>query len=316
MAFTKSHLLSVADLTTRDIELILSTARSLKSISFRSVKKVPALRGKTIINCFFEASTRTRTSFEIAAKRLSADTVNFSSSGSAMSKGESVLDTIKNLNAMQPDIVIMRHSSSGMIHRIAARVPECRFINAGDGMHEHPTQALLDAMTIQEARGKIRGLKVAILGDLAHSRVARSDILLLKKMGAKVVVAGPSALLPVGIESWGVSVAESIPAAVRTADVAICLRIQNERLGDFALPSLREYARHFGLRRTHLEMAKPDLVIMHPGPVNRGIEISAELADSASSVILDQVENGIAVRMACLYLLGGGRYEEAATTSG
>jgi aspartate carbamoyltransferase catalytic subunit len=305
MPFTKRHLLSCNDLTTRDIELLLTTARSLKAISFRPVKKAPALRGKTVINCFFEASTRTRTSFEIAAKRLSADAVNFSSSGSAMTKGESVLDTIRTLNAMQPDIVVMRHGSSGMIARIAAQVPRAHFINAGDGRHEHPTQALLDLMTICEGKGKVRGLRVAIIGDIANSRVARSNIILLRKMGATVVVAGPRTLLPVEVETLGVEVASTVDAAVTDADVIMLLRIQQERLGQHAFPSLREYAKHFGLRRHHLDLAHPEVVILHPGPVNRGVEISPDIADGPFSMILDQVENGIAVRMACLYLLGG-----------
>ncbi|MBI2343516.1 MAG: aspartate carbamoyltransferase catalytic subunit [Deltaproteobacteria bacterium] len=307
MAFTKHHLLRIADLTSRDIELILSTARSLKGISFRSVKKVPALRGKTVLNCFFESSTRTRTSFEIAAKRLSADTINFSSGGSSMSKGESVLDTIRNLNAMQPDIVVMRHQSSGLIGRIAAQVPQCHFINAGDGMHEHPTQALLDAMTIQEAKGKIRGLRVVILGDVTHSRVARSNILLLRKLGAHVRVAGPSTLLPPEVDALGVTHTTSVAAATEGADVVMVLRIQQERLGEFAFPSVREYARYYGLSAQHLERAAPHVVVLHPGPVNRGVELSPDVADGSSSLILDQVENGIAVRMASLYLLSGVR---------
>ena len=310
MVFKKRHLLSINELTTRDVETILSTARSLKAISYRPVKKVPTLRGKTVMNCFFESSTRTRTSFEIAGKRLSADTVNFSTSGSAMSKGESVLDTMKNLQAMQPDVVIMRHGSSGMIHRIAAQLPQCHFINAGDGTNEHPTQALLDLMTIREAKGKVRGLTVAIIGDILHSRVARSNILLLKKMGAHVVLAGPSTLQPVHAETLGVTVASSVREAVEGADVVMCLRIQRERLGQFAFPSLREYARHFGVNRHTLSGAKPDVVIMHPGPVNRGVELAPDVADGPYSVILDQVENGIAVRMACLYLVSGIRHEE------
>ncbi len=305
MAFEHRHILGIDHLALRDIELILSTARALKDISFRAIKKVPTLRGKTIINCFFEASTRTRTSFEIAGKRLSADTVNFSGSGSAMSKGESVLDTIRNLHAMQPDIVIVRHASSGMPQRLAAHLPHCSVINAGDGMHEHPTQALLDVMTIQDAKGKVKGLTVVLLGDIAHSRVARSDILLLRKMGAKVVLAGPTTLIPPFAESLGVTVASSVDAAIKIADVIICLRVQQERLSNFLFPNVREYARYFGLSRARLQSAKSEVVIMHPGPVNRGVEIAPDVADGPGSLILDQVENGVAIRMACMYLVSG-----------
>lgn len=307
MSLTTRHLLSIADLRKTDVELILHTARSLKDISFRPIKKVPTLRGKMVVNCFFEASTRTRTSFEIAAKQLSADTVNFSSSGSAMSKGESVLDTILNLQAMQPDILVIRHASSGMPRRIAAACPQCCVINAGDGMHEHPTQALLDLLTIEDNVGTVRGRTVAILGDLAHSRVARSDILLLNKMGARVLVAGPATLLPPDVASLGVEVAPSVTQAVHAAHVVICLRIQQERSSPFVFPSLREYARHYGVHARMLDGVRDDLVILHPGPVNRGIEISPDVADGPRSVILEQVANGIAVRMACLYLLSGVR---------
>lgn len=310
MSFNHRHLLSIEDLSKRDVERILSTARSLKEISFRPIKKVPALRGKTIINCFFENSTRTRTSFELAAKRLSADTLNFSSSGSAMSKGESILDTILNLNAMQPDMIIIRHASSGMPARLAEKLPHCSVINAGDGLHEHPTQALLDLMTMEESIGSVRGRTIAIIGDIMHSRVARSNILLLVKMGANVVVAGPRTLIPVGIEDMGVTVLRSVADAVNAADVVMCLRIQKERLGSFSFPSLREYARYYGVSPKLFLEIKRDILIMHPGPVNRGVEISPEVADGPHSVILDQVENGIAVRMACLYLLGGLHHEE------
>ncbi|MBI4237425.1 MAG: aspartate carbamoyltransferase catalytic subunit [Deltaproteobacteria bacterium] len=301
--FRHQHLLRIADLSRRDIETILDTARALKEISFREIKKVPTLRGKTIINCFFETSTRTSSSFDIAAKRLSADTVNFSPSASALTKGESIVDTVRTLHAMQPDALIIRHRGSGVPQRVAALLPQCHIINAGDGMHEHPTQALLDALTIQEAKGRIRGLTVAILGDVEHSRVARSDIILLRKMGAKVIAAGPRTLLPPPLAQWGVTVAASVEAAIRAADVVMCLRIQQERLHGFALPSLREYARHYGVSARRLAGAKPDVVIMHPGPVNRGVEIAPDVADGARSLILDQVENGIAVRMAVLYLL-------------
>lgn len=299
------HLLSIAELSRRDIDSILATARSLKEISFRPIKKVPTLRGKTVINCFFEASTRTRTSFEIAAKRLSADTINFSPSSSALSKGESLLDTIQNLHAMQPDVLIVRDRGSGMPARLAAKLRGVHVINAGDGMHEHPTQALLDLMTILEAKGRIKGLTIALLGDVAHSRVARSDILLFRKLGARVVIAGPRTLLPPAPEALEVEICRSVTEAVACADVVICLRIQQERLQHFTLPSLREYARYYGLGREQLSAARDDIIIMHPGPVNRGVEISPEVADGPYSLILDQVENGIAIRMACLYLLCG-----------
>lgn len=299
------HLLGIEDLSKRDVEKILATARSLKEISFRSIKKVPTLRGKTIINCFFENSTRTRMSFEIAGKRLSADMTNFSPGTSALTKGESIIDTINTLNAMQPDMLIVRHRGSGIPHRIADALPHCSIINAGDGMHEHPTQALLDMMTMQEAVGKIRGRTVAILGDIAHSRVARSNFLLLRKMGARVVVGAPRALLPANIEQYDVEIASSVREAVLQADIAMCLRVQKERLQSFSVTSMRDFARHYGLSPAIVADAKPDLVVMHPGPVNRGVEISPLVADGAQSVILDQVENGIAVRMACLYLLCG-----------
>lgn len=306
MALSQRHILRVADLTKKDVALILQTAKSLKEISFRAIKKVPTLRGKTIINCFFENSTRTRTSFEIAAKRLSADTINFSSSGSALAKGESLLDTVRNLNAMQPDVLVVRHKASGVPDMLARNLQHCAVINAGDGMREHPTQALLDLMTIEEAKGRVKGLTVAIVGDVAHSRVARSNMLLLRMMGAKVVVAAPRTLLPVGIETYGVRVVASVVEAVRTADVVMLLRVQRERQAGFYFPTLREYARYFGVNKATMRQAKPGVVIMHPGPVNRGVELDPDVADGPCSVILDQVENGIAVRMALLYLVGAG----------
>lgn len=306
---SQRHLLSIADFSRRDIETLLATARSLKEVSYRAIKKVPTLRGKTIINCFFEASTRTRTSFELAGKRLSADVVNFSPGSSAITKGESILDTIQTLNAMQPDILVVRHSGSGVPQRLAAALRHCSVINAGDGLHEHPTQALLDLMTIQEAKGKVRGLTIAIVGDLFHSRVARSNLLLLKKMGAHVIVAGPATLVPREFAALGATIVPTIAEAIAQAHVVMALRIQHERLEDHALPSLREYARHYGIGPRDLDQARPDLVIMHPGPVNRGVELAPEVIDGPYSVILEQVENGIAVRMACLYLLCGGHDE-------
>lgn len=309
MNLSQRHILHASDLKKKDVELILQTAKSLKEISYRPIKKVPTLRGKTVINCFFEPSTRTRTSFEIAAKRLSADTINFGGSGSSLSKGESILDTVRNLNAMQPDILVVRHKASGVPAMLARNIRNCSVINAGDGMHEHPTQALLDLMTIVEVKGCVKGLTVSIVGDIAHSRVARSNIAILKLMGAKVVLAGPKTLIPPGIESLGATVADSVQDAVKVADVVMLLRIQQERLNGFYFPTLREYARHFGLNAAMMHNAKRDVVIMHPGPVNRGVEIDPEIADGPYSVILNQVENGIAVRMALLYLVGGGGKE-------
>jgi len=287
---------------------ILQTAESFKEISERPIKKVPTLRGKTVINCFFEDSTRTRLSFEIAEKRLSADTANISKSGSAMQKGENLLDTMKNIEAMRPDIVVIRHSISGAPMMIAEAV-ESHVINAGDGMHEHPTQALLDLMTIREVKGRIQGLTVGIVGDIMHSRVARSDMLLFRKMGIKVIVGGPRTLMPFGVEDFGVTVCPDIREAISSLDVLMLLRIQRERADENLFPSLREYARYFGVNADTLKGARDDLTIMHPGPVNRGVEISPEVADGPRSVILNQVTNGVAVRMALLYLLigdGGG----------
>lgn len=304
-AFQHRHLLSVEDLSKRDVELILETARSMKDISRRDVKKVPALRGKSVMNCFFEASTRTRTSFEIAAKRLSADIVNFAPTQSALTKGESIIDTVRTLYAMQPDMLIVRHHGSGIPLRIAQTLPNVSVVNAGDGMHEHPTQALLDLFTMQEVKGKIKNLRVTLLGDIAHSRVARSNMLLLTKMGARVVVHGPRTLLPYDVEQYGVTVAASVEDAIAEADVIMCLRVQQERLHAFAFPSTREYARYFGLSAARLRATKPDAIVMHPGPVNRGVEIAPEVADGERAVILQQVENGIAVRMAILFLLAG-----------
>ncbi len=305
MSFGHKHILGIEQLSADDITLILDTAESFKEVSTREIKKVPTLRGKTIINIFFEASTRTRTSFEIAGKRLSADTMNISASTSAVVKGETLEDTAKNLEAMHPDIIVMRHGHSGAPHYLAER---CGFsvVNAGDGAHEHPSQALLDLMTIREKKGTIEGLVVAIVGDIAHSRVARSNIYALKKMGATVRLAGPGTLLPTEIERLGAEVTTDMNAALDGADVVMMLRIQQERQGKALLPSNREYSRFYGLNSENLKLAKPDALVMHPGPMNRGVEISSAVADGAQNVILDQVENGVAVRMALLYLVSGG----------
>lgn len=295
----------MGQLSADDIELVLDTADSFKDISLRDIKKVPTLRGKSVVNFFYEPSTRTRTSFEVAAKRLSADTFSLSASTSSMVKGETLLDTGRNLQAMNPDIIVIRHSSSGAPHLLARGV-KAGVVNAGDGINEHPTQALLDLYTMRERKGRIRGLKVAIIGDIAHSRVARSNIIGLTKMGAKVTVAGPPTMIPTGIDAFGVDVMYDPREAVRGKDVVMMLRIQLERQGKTLFPSLREYAAEFGLNREILEAAGEDCVVMHPGPINRGVEISSELADGPASLILDQVTNGVAVRMAILYLLIGG----------
>lgn len=304
MRLTQPHILSINDLTKKDVLTILQTAESFKEISERPIKKVPTLRGKTVVNCFFEDSTRTRISFEIAEKRLSADTVNISKSGSAMQKGENLLDTMKNIEAMKPDIVVIRHSISGAPMMVAEAI-ESHVINAGDGMHEHPTQALLDLMTIREVKGRIQGLTVGIVGDILHSRVARSDMLLFRKMGIKVIVGGPRTLMPMGVEEFGVTVCHDIREMIPSLDALMLLRVQRERVDENLFPNLREYARYFGINSDMLENAKDDLTIMHPGPVNRGVEISPEVADGPRSVILNQVTNGVAVRMALLYLLIG-----------
>ncbi|OGV99230.1 MAG: aspartate carbamoyltransferase [Nitrospinae bacterium RIFCSPHIGHO2_02_FULL_39_82] len=298
-------LLGIKDLSPEEILLILDTAESLKEISTRDIKKVPALRGKTIINLFYEPSTRTRTSFEIAGKRLSADVVNISVSSSSVAKGETLKDTAKNLEAMNPDAVVIRHSSSGAPYFIA-KILECSVINAGDGAHEHPTQALLDLLTIKERKKELKGLKVSIIGDITHSRVARSNIYAMKKMGMDVTVAGPSTLIPVDIKKMGVKVFTDLSKAIEGADVIIMLRIQLERQERGLFPSIREYSRLFGLNVEKLKNAKEDVMIMHPGPINRGVEISADVADGPYSLILDQVTNGVAVRMAILHLLTGG----------
>jgi aspartate carbamoyltransferase len=308
MQLRNPHILSMADLSREEIEFIFETTDRFREVGGRPIKKVPALRGKTVINLFFENSTRTRTSFEIAGKRLSADVINIAKSSSSASKGETLLDTAKNLMAMAPDIIVVRHPSAGAPWALS-RVLNARIINAGDGAHEHPTQALLDLLTIRDHKKRIEGLQVGIVGDISHSRVARSNILGLKAFGAKVTVVGPKSMMPACVESLGVSVSHDLPRVLPDLDVVMMLRIQTERLEGLPFPSLREYSRFFGLNASLLKRARPDLVIMHPGPVNRGVEIAPEIADGPYSLILDQVKNGVAVRMALLYLLAG-EYEE------
>jgi len=303
--FNHKHIISIDDFSEADINFILQTAENLKEISTRSIKKVPTLRGKTIINLFFEPSTRTRLSFEIAAKRMSADTFNISASTSSATKGETLIDTAKNLQAMQPDAIIIRHSSSGVPNLLKRHV-QASIINAGDGTHQHPSQALLDMMTVKEKKGRLAGLKIAIIGDITHSRVAHSNIMGFTKMGADVHVCGPNTMLPVGIEAMGATRQQSVAKAVENADVVMALRIQKERQKDPLIPSLREYATVFGINRAMAALAKPDALIMHPGPINRGVEMSPDVADGTQSVILEQVTNGVAIRMALLYLVLGG----------
>jgi aspartate carbamoyltransferase catalytic subunit len=310
--FERKHLLGIRDLSAGEIIHLLDTAETFRDISRREVKKVPALRGRTVINLFFEPSTRTRTSFEIAAKRLSADAVNISVSTSSVSKGETLLDTARNLEAMAPDCIVIRHSMAGAPHHLA-KMCNAPIVNAGDGAHEHPTQALLDALTIREHKKTIQGLKVAIIGDILHSRVARSNIYLLTRLGATVSVAGPGTLVPdefAGVVEQGLRIERRIEDAIEDADVVIILRIQRERQDAAFFPSMREYAIHYGLHPDQLRRAAPDAIVMHPGPINRGIEISSEIADGNSSLILDQVTNGLAVRMAVLYLLARGSRAE------
>ncbi|MDQ3819576.1 MAG: aspartate carbamoyltransferase catalytic subunit [Acidobacteriota bacterium] len=306
--FRRKDLLGIRELSAGEITHILDTADSFRDISRREIKKVPALRGRTVINLFFEPSTRTRTSFEIAAKRLSADAINVSASTSSVTKGETLLDTARNLEAMAPDCIVIRHSSAGAPVQLA-RVCRAAVVNAGDGAHEHPTQALLDALTIREHKGRIADLKVAIIGDILHSRVARSNIHLLTKLGATVSIAGPGTLVPAEFGEMvqeGVAVERHIEDAIEGADVVMILRIQRERQDSAFFPSMREYAVHYGLNLKRLERAAPDAIVMHPGPMNRGIEIASDVADGTRSLILDQVTNGLAVRMAVLYLLAGG----------
>lgn len=311
MPLNRKDLLGIEDLSVEEINLILDTAETFRDINQRRIKKVPTLRGKTVINLFFEASTRTRTSFEIAGKRLSADTINISASTSSVVKGETLIDTAQNLEAMAPDAIVIRHPSSGAPHQIAKYV-NAAVINAGDGAHEHPTQALLDALTIRHNKSKFAGLKVAIIGDVLHSRVARSNAYLLSKLGAHVHFAGPNTLLPHGFEKQftsgegSVQFAPNVNDAIADADVVMMLRIQLERQAGGFFPSLKEYSIHYGLNLKRLSLAKPDAIVLHPGPINRGVEIESDVVDGPYSVILNQVANGVAVRMAVLYLLAGG----------
>ena len=302
MVWTKKDLLGLEYLTSQEIELILDTAESFKEVSTREIKKVPALRGKTAVNLFYEPSTRTRVSFEVAAKRLSADVINIATETSSVKKGETLIDTGKNIQALKADIIIMRHNYSGAANMLAKAL-EISVVNAGDGWHEHPTQALLDIFTLKEKLGKIQGLNVTIVGDIAHSRVARSNIWGLTKLGAKVTLCAPEILLPVGIEKTGAKTTSNIQEALKNADAVNVLRMQFERDEGAAFPQQLDYYKKFGITEERLAKAKKDIVVMHPGPINRGIEMSSEVADGANSVILEQVTNGIAVRMAVLYLV-------------
>ena len=308
--WTRKDLVGIAELSPEEISMILDTAESFAEVSQRPIKKVPTLRGRTVLNLFFEASTRTRSSFELAEKRLSADSLNFSGSGSALSKGETLMDTARNLEAMSPDLVVVRHQHPGVPHLLASRL-DSGIINAGDGAHEHPTQALLDAFTIRRSKGTLAGLRVALVGDIEHSRVVRSNIHLLTKMGAEVVIAGPRTLVPLHADSLGVEVAYDLDAALEGADVVMMLRVQLERHQRSLFPSVREYFRIFGLTEERLKRAKDDVIVMHPGPMNRGVEIDSAVADGPYSVILDQVANGVSVRMAILFLLMAVRTEAA-----
>lgn len=308
-AFAHRHLLGLEGLCRADLDHLLDTALTMREVLRRGVKKVPTLRGKAVINLFFESSTRTRMSFEVAAKVLSADAYNVSASGSSASKGETLVDTAKNLDAMHPDVIVVRHSSSGAA-ALVARHTRAAVVNAGDGQHEHPTQGLLDALTLRERFGSLDGRKIAIVGDVLHSRVARSNAFGLTALGARLTFCGPPTLLPRSFAALGVQLTYSLREAIQDADAVMMLRIQGERMDGAFLPSAREYSRTFGLGLRQLEWMKPDAVILHPGPVNRGVELSPEVADGPRSVILPQVENGVAVRMAVLYLLAGGHAEE------
>ncbi|MFO8113371.1 MAG: aspartate carbamoyltransferase catalytic subunit [Desulfosalsimonadaceae bacterium] len=305
MTWSKKHILDIASLSRDEISMVLETATGLKEISERSIKKVPTLRGKTVVLFFMEPSTRTRISFDIAAKRLSADSISIAASSSSIIKGETLIDTAKNIEAMHPDIIVIRHSSAGAPHLLAENL-SVSIVNAGDGMHAHPTQALLDMMTVKEIKKDFTNLKVAIIGDIAHSRVARSNIIGFNRMGANVTIAGPPTMIPAGIEALGTTIAKNVDEAIEDADVIMMLRIQKERQKNFLMPSEREYAARFGLNRSRLQRIRPDALIMHPGPINRGIEIAPEAADGPHSIILDQVTNGVALRMAVFYLLAGG----------
>jgi aspartate carbamoyltransferase catalytic subunit len=307
------HLLSIDSLEQDDIALLLDTAESFREVSERTIKKVPTLRGRTVVNLFFEPSTRTKSSFEIAERRLSADSISLSAATSSVVKGETMVDTAKNLEAMAPDVIVLRHKSPGAPWMLA-RHTSAHIVNAGDGAHEHPTQALLDALTIRHHKGRFEGLKVAIVGDVMHSRVFRSNLALLTRLGAEVHVAGPAQFIPPGLEQLVARVAPSPEAALDGADVVMALRIQLERQNTRMFPSVREYFKFFGLTTERVKLAAPDAIVMHPGPMNRGVEIASELADGARSVILDQVTNGVAVRMAVLYLLVEGETTEEAAT--
>lgn len=306
MNWSRKHLLDIESLSSEEILLALDTARAFKAVGERAIKKVPALRGKTVVNLFVEPSTRTRISFELAAQRLSADVINFTAEASSLKKGETLKDTARNLEALNADIIVMRHSASGAPHFLA-RFLRASVVNAGDGAHEHPTQALLDAFTIREARGRIDGLHVTILGDILYSRVARSNIWALTKLGARVTLCGPPTLVPRVFEQMGCRVTYDVDEAIGDADIINLLRIQHERQRKTMFPSLTEYTSLFGLTRERLRLAKPGALIMHPGPINRGVEIDSEIADSDQSVILRQVTNGLAVRMAVLFLISGGQ---------
>ena len=308
-SFSSKDLLDIESLTKDDVQLVLDTAESMREINQRAIKKVPTLRGKLVANLFYEASTRTRFSFEIAERRLSADSISFSTAGSSAAKGETLLDTARNLMAMAPDAIVIRHQRSGAPQFLGRNLP-CAVINAGDGTHAHPTQGLLDAFTIRRAKGKLAGLKVAICGDVLHSRVARSNVALLTKMGAHVTLCGPRTLLPVAVERTGARVVTRLEEAVEGADVVMMLRVQKERGGGLGFPSDREYFDLFGLTPERRRLAKKDAIVMHPGPMNRGVEIDSTVADGPGSVILEQVENGVAVRMAVLYLLIGASGDE------
>lgn len=309
MRLKRKDLLGIEDLSAEEIGLILETAESFREVSEREIKKVPTLRGKTVINLFYEPSTRTRTSFEIAAKRMSADAVNISVSTSSVVKGETLKDTARNLEAMRPDCIVVRHASAGVPMMLAGYVG-CSVVNAGDGAHEHPSQALLDILTVKEKKGAIEGLKIAIIGDITHSRVARSNIYGFTKLGAEVTVAGPPTMLPPGIEALGCKATTNVDSAISGADVIMMLRIQTERQKESFFPTVREYSSLYGLNTARLKKAKPDAIILHPGPINRGVEISSEVADGPYSLILDQVTNGVAVRMAIFYMLLGAAREE------
>ncbi len=303
-SLSHKDLLGVEQLSIEDIQIILDTAEALREVAARPIKKVPTLRGKTIINLFFEPSTRTRSSFELAEKRLSADILNFSASTSSVSKGETLLDTARNLEAMSPDIIVIRHESAGAPNLLSR---ECRssIVNAGDGMHEHPTQALLDALTVRTIKGRFEGLKLAIIGDISHSRVARSDTLLFHKLGVDVWACGPPTLIPWDFDKLGAKITGNMEEAIENADVIMMLRLQHERQNEAFIPSTREYYNFYGLTRERMRIAKKDTIVMHPGPMNRGVEIDSEVADASYSAILNQVANGVATRMAVLYLLSG-----------